>query len=652
MLTSEAAGLIINAAKGLLKIQRRVDQVLAEKEATEAPLAIPLPDIRRTPTLPQMRSALTKLLEDTNDDDPDPLDPDRDDIRDAVENDASRLFELMGRHLPEQALGPVISLNSEFVAALHPDWASDPDLRVAAFFVGAGRDFREKSYTWRLALTVADVVAEFGAENAALFVRDESAQGIVAAVLARFGEADLQRLDSTGDLLRVALAATLEGVLDARAFVRTGEAWVASLLDAIVAARAAMPEGQQGDFVLGLLRGEGYPRLVGSLLEAAATRLDEDEARDFKDVTADFLREVGDVVSSRPSFRGFFEDHWGDLLRAGLGALERNGPALMRGESPLLTAVLTAVARDLSTRPNSKLLSGDLLYGIANAAIGAVAANPDLVDDVVDQAWLGALIGSVTSTVANEGLRESFSKKGLEALWKDTLTAFARHPELIVERSELGRELLRGVLTALAETEALAAEELATAAVGGALSALGEHPELIEFQYTNLVASLSGKVGALVKARGLTRTQGGELLRVVTTTVSENPALLIDGEKRLVGWATDAVIAAAAEDGGGLLSGGMLTRVIEETITALGTSGRAALKNHSVADFPSELQALVTAGLVRAEKEMGNQIGLSAVPSVIGALVIAWSRGEIATSDAENDNFRRLFSELIARVAA
>ena len=164
MLTSEAAGLIINTAKGLLKIQRRVDQVLAEKEATEAPLAIPLPDIRRTPTLPQMRSALEKLLEDTKDDDPDPLDPDRDDIRDAVENDASRLFELMGRHLPEQALGPVISLNSEFVRALHPDWASDPDLRVAAFFVGAGRDFREKSYTWRLALTVRGKDYEYTGE--------------------------------------------------------------------------------------------------------------------------------------------------------------------------------------------------------------------------------------------------------------------------------------------------------------------------------------------------------------------------------------------------------------------------------------------------------------------------------------------------------
>jgi hypothetical protein len=43
---------------------------------------------------------------------------------------------------------------------------------------------------------------------------------------------------------------------------------------------------------------------------------------------------------------------------------------------------------------------------------------------------------------------------------------------------------------------------------------------------------------------------------------------------------------------------------------------------------------------------------LSSLPDLLHNLVLAWARGEIATIDPENDNFRRLFAELSELAAA
>jgi hypothetical protein len=87
-------------------------------------------------------------------------------------------------------------------------------------------------------------------------------------------------------------------------------------------------------------------------------------------------------------------------------------------------------------------------------------------------------------------------------------------------------------------------------------------------------------------------------------------------------------------------------------LTAMSRSGRAALKNHPQAVLLDQLTSLVQAGLVRAEKELGNRLERSAVPRLLGELVLAWARGEIATIDPDNDNFRRLFGEIAERTAA
>ena len=649
MLSNEAAGVVIKVAKGLIKLTKRVDQVLAEKEGVEGPLALPVPTLKLSPTKPKMRAALRKLLQDTQGDDPDPLGRDRDDIQHAVANDPSRFLEFMQRYLPGQAIAREIDPNKEFMKVLretHPGLAADPDFCVAAFYIGAGRDFRDKNYTWRLALTVVDVVAEFGADNVDLFARDEQIQSILGGVLKRFGEADVQSTDTTWDLVHAALSATLNGVIDARQYYNTGNQWVEALFDALIEARLAVPEAERDNYVIGLLQGQGYPLLVSSILEATAGRLNDDDIEDFRDVAANFLKDVAGIVKRKPRFENFFENHWGDLLRAGLRSVEKFGPVLLKGESPLLNKVLVAVSGELAKHPNSILLSSDAIYGIVDAAASAVAVSPDLVEDTINEAWLAALVSSVTSTVAKTGIRATFTKNGVEVLVKDTLSTFAKHSELIIDHPGLVRELLEGVLTSLSKVDVLAAEPLASAAVSGALSAISDHPELIKLKYGEFVASLSGKVAILVKERQLTRVQGIEVLKSVTDALAENPALFLAIEKRLVDWAIDAVVKAAHQSDSFLLAGTRLTDVIYGVVKALAKSGNAALKNHEAAVLALQLEEVLMAALKRAEKELGNLISLSSLPDLLHNLVLAWARGEIATIDPENDNFRRLFAEL------
>jgi hypothetical protein len=223
---------------------------------------------------------------------------------------------------------------------------------------------------------------------------------------------------------------------------------------------------------------------------------------------------------------------------------------------------------------------------------------------------------------------------------------------LIIDHPGLTRELLEGVLMSLSKVEVLAAEPLASAVVRGALSAISDHPELIKLNYGEFVASLSGKIGILVKERQITGVQGIEVLESVTEALAENPALFLDIEKRLVDWAIDAVVKVAHEGDGFLVAGTRLAEVICAVVGALAKSGKAALKNREAAVLALQLEEVLMAALKRAEKELGNRISLSSLPDLLHNLVLTWARGEIATIDPENDNFRRLFAELSELAAA
>jgi hypothetical protein len=660
MIPPQAAALAIEIAKGVIKLTKRIDLVLAEKEAVEGPLALPVPAVGLMPGKGRMRKVLRDLLAETKEHDPDPLGPDREAIAEVVgagaASEKTALFAFVKLYAPKVANERHLDLDASFMVALkaaRPEMAADPDLAIAAFYVSSGSDVRNKSYTWRLALTVVDVVAEFGGENAALFTRDERMQGVVSAVLRRFGEADVDKTDSTRELLHAALSATLNGALDARGKLGVENDWLEAVLDALVKARDSVPKEQQANFLLGLVRGEGYPALVASVLEVAAGRINADEVVNFKDLAADFLVRVAGIVKQKEDFEGFFQDHWGDLLRAGLLAAEKNGPALL-GDEKLLGTILGRVAGDLAKQPNNRLLSSEVLFGIVNSVAAAAAANPEEIEELLgpNKRWLSALIGSVTGTVADRGIRKTFTQQGVTVLFQDTFAVFAEQPELLVKDNELAGALVGGVLKELSAVEAFGVQDLASAALGGALSGLAANPGVLEFEYSEGVASFAGRVGTLVAEKKLTGVQGRDILGAVTASFAENPQLFLDLELKLAEMVVAAVTHAAQDRPAALVAGVTLTATVGEVVSALGRSGRAALKNHPAAEMVGQLEAVVAAGLSRGEVELGHRIGLPSLPATIGMLVEAWAQGKVAQLDPDNANFQKLFSELADRAAA
>jgi hypothetical protein len=658
MLSTEAAGLAIKIATGLIKISSRIDVILAEKESVEGPLAIPVAEVRLPPTQARMLRALRELLNDTENEDPDPLAGDRDELRDTVDNhpqQRARLFEFMQRYLPEQALGRQLDLNGKFLTALRdarPDLAADPNLLITAFYISSGADYRNKDYSWRIALTVVDVLAEFGAENMSLFTRNKELQSLAGTVLQRFASADIQAADSTQVLLRTALSATLNGALDARLNAATSDHWVGSILDALLVSREALPAEQQDNYIAGLLQGRGYPLLIATVLDMGAAKLDSDNADAFKLVATEMLGEVAGIISEKPGFENFFNDHWGDILRAGLMSVQRHGPALLNGESRVLNEVLIAVASDLSKHASNKQLPESLVLGIVHTALACAATEPSLIDTAADKPWLTVLISSIATTMTNRGIRSGFSKQALEQLLQDTLETFALNPALIIENPGLARDLTQGVLKAMNGSESIAAEELASAAIEGVLPIIASHPVMISYKYPRFIAAFTGKTAVLVKDRQLSRQQASAILRVMGPALADNPSLFLDTEKRLAEWVLHTIVMLADSEQGKLLAGATLVSVVEKVLYAQARSGRAALKNQPAALLQDQLAAVLGAGLVRAEAEIGNRMCLSALPTVLGQLVIAWNQGEIATVDPDNDNFRRLFGEFADQAAA
>jgi hypothetical protein len=338
MISTEAAGLILSITQGVVKLGGRIDRLLAEKDATTSDYIIPMPEVRGGPGGVQKKNELKALLGETANQIPDPLAPNRDEIQALLLQDPpdpAQVGKWYKQFFPDKAVQPVIDPDTEFVKALKSGFPSmdleAESTRYAAFCIAAGRDDREIGYPFRTAMTVVDVLTEFGAENTALFIRDDNVRPLVQSILQRFSNPDLESFTVWSPLLRNALSATLNGVLDSKENWQGENEWVNGLLNALVTAR----EEAGDDYLLGLFQGKGYRLLISDGLSQAASVLDDEDAGHFEQIAGDILKQAAPLVeANQNNFRGFFQEHWGDLFRAGLGSLEKHGPQLLQDDSP------------------------------------------------------------------------------------------------------------------------------------------------------------------------------------------------------------------------------------------------------------------------------------------------------------------------------
>jgi len=656
MITTEATLLIISITQGLIKLSGRVDRVMAEKEATTGDFILPMPSLSAGPGGFEMVDDLKKLVADTAGKDPDPLKPHRNEIMELVAEDTPdplKISELYKRFFPKRAVYSLINPDDQFLKQLKQRLPSldltDENSVYAAYSIAAGRDGREIGYPWRTALLVVDVLAEFGAANASMFIHDKKIQPIVQSVLAGFSQPDLEKFDTWSTLLRHALGSTLDGLLDSREVWQGENEWIKAAINALVSTR----EKAGDDYLLGLFQGRGYGLLISEGLSAASTVLSDEDAGPFENIMSDILTEASTLVQADDTnFAPFFQDHWGDLFRAGLNSLEKHGPVILKDESPILRESLMAMVKELAKTTDKEFLSNETLFKLTDAVVGAVAAKPDLITKDIEEPWLKALITSVTRTLGDQGIRRSFSKEGLEGFVNGTLEVFAEHPGLIIENPGLVQDMVAGILKQVSGVDRFKAEAIALAAVEGALDALTDNPALQDKPYVAVLAGFAGRVSKLVADKTITGIQAADIITAGTEEIMSNPVLFIELENRLAEVVVDAVVKAAEMDPANLLYGTILVASVDQLLEVAARHGRLMIGDGSLQETTDRLANIITAGLKRAEVELGRTMNFPALPIVISGLVAAAIRGELATVDPEDPEFQKLFADLAVGAAA
>ncbi len=650
MLSSEAIGVTLKIAKGIIKLTRQIDLVMAEKQAVQGELALALPAFSSGLTPNEIINELTDFYQNETS----LTAKEKTTIADACNNPVvNELEQLVTTYLPDLSLFSNIDLESDFIKKMRkvrPEWVGDQDIMLSAYYIRSGKDKRNKSYKWRLALTVVDVLAEFGAENIALFTKDEKVQNIVGAILQRFGDSDLQKLDTNKAILKMMISATMNGLLDAKENFDIDNKWIIVAIDSLSDARASLPADKQDEFLIGLIEGKSYPLLVGHILSNTAKSLDDTNADAFTKISTDFLKRSSSLLiqTNSTKFSDFFNDHWGDLLRAGFKTVEIHGPGLIEGESPLLAKVLESIAKNLASTENNLFLSSEMLVGIVNASVSTIAENPDLVDEIISQAWLSALTNSIAGSVANAGINAVFTKSGLETMAKDVLKTFAEHPELIVDKEGIPQDLLKSILTEFKGLDSFSAEALAIATVSSSLKTISEHPELIKFKYPELIASIAGKTGLLVKAKKISKIQGVDLIGIISTSLAENPKLFNDLGSTITSKIIDLVVSLSKEKNALLISGATLLNLVQNILANIATYGRTIMAdlNNDFTVLIDQFETVLKAGLAEGELQLGKLIGVRSISPVLAELIKAWAKGELTLINLDDNNFKILFKEL------
>jgi hypothetical protein len=650
MISPSTASLVIGVARGLIKLGDRADLLLAEKAVTSAAVAIPMPKVN----LPELDRAtkvekLQGMLDATAGRSPDPLRPDRKAIAElmlAADHHPDEIDAVFERVFPGQSIAVDIDPDGEFLTALRARFPTldlvDEDTRKACFYCAAGRDTRELAYPARMALLVADVLAEFAAENTALIVRDEGARKIVESVLERFAQPQLEAYTAWSPLLRHTLGATVDGLLANRDALASAKPWFDAVLDALAIARDDTETGQ--DFVTGLVRGKGYRTLLASGLLVAGERLAADGAEPYKQIAADVLRAAAPhVTQGSQSFATFFQDNWGDLLRAGLTSVARYGPTLLEGKQPIVREATLALVQELAHTPSASLFSGETLHGIANAVIGTVATRPELMDAGIREAWVKDLVGALATTASDAGLEKSLTREGLRDAFRTAAVVLGQHPELLSKQPAERVEMIGAVLRSVSAAGTVDARTLATGALTAVLARIGEQPQLLDTRYAEILSGFAGQMAQRVTSGTLTSAQATDIIDAAAEAVLRNPELFARFEGNLASAIVSGVLRGSQASGLELLGGRLLVNVLGESLRVVALRGRDLVETATEQAFVAKVADTIAAGLTRSHQELGRRLDMTSVPLVLAGLLAAVARSEISTIDPGDPKFQEVF---------
>ena len=651
MILPGTASLILSVAQQLIKLGGRLDRLMAQRAAVESDLVLSMPTLRLGNAQAQF-ALVTKALADTAGQQPDPFGPDRAALLKQLAQPDPGFDALFAKYFPDQLMGLGVSPDTEQLAALQKafpglDWKK-PAIRIAAFAIAAGDNPQQISYTARIALAVTDTLLEFGADNTALFVRDEKLRGIIESVLQRFAQPDWAGYEQWNPLLQTALKTTLNAALDVGEQLPAKNPWLDGVLDALVAARAAVPEKDRDNYLLSLIQGEGVPLLLSQGLLVASDRLGQNQAAPFKLVAADVLAAAAPFIQNRanPDLGRFFRDHWGDLLRAGLTSLDKHGDSLLTPDQPLLNDVLKALVQQLSTTPDAGFLTSETLHQLADTAIDIVAANPGEIPGIENKPWLREFLATAAQTAKQLTAKKLFTKEAAEALVLDAIGVLAQHPDLIVKQQGLPLTLATDVLTAVARLKRLDARTLVEAALRATLNAIANDASLAAGKFGSAITTVASQLATLVGNGKITGTQAADIATAAIGATARNPQLFAGLQKDIAGLVITTVQEIVPNKPDAPWASRLLVPIISEVLLAVARSGGPAATSQPIAKLKTLLSDVLAGGLKLASDELGRSIDLDGIPPVLGGLIARALRGDLKNFTPTSSDFAIAFATL------
>lgn len=656
MIVSDSAALILSAVQQLVKLGGRIDALMAQATAVKSDLVLGMPALQLANLSAQIALA-RKTLQATSRQQPDPFGSDRRAFEQQValaQPDAS-FDDLFAKYFPDAAGGLVVTPDAAYLKQLQQafpglNW-KDPGVRLAAFAIAAGGDDRQISYNARVALAVVDTLLEFGAATTPQLVHDEKLNGILLVVIQRFAQPDWDQFEQWNPLLQTTLKVTLNAALDVGQTLPPDNPWLAGLLDALAQARTAATNPD--DYLLGLFHGQGVHLFLTKGLLIAGDRLDDDQSDVFKQVAADVLKSAIPFVEdpAKPEFRTFFEDHWGDLLRAGLSSLADHGDGLIDPGKPLLGTVLKAVVHQLAETPDPGFLSSETLCRLTETAIGVVADHPDQLSGAAAKPWLRDLLAAAAQTAKQLTLKKLFTPAAAEALTLEAVGVLAKYPNLIVSGNGLPLTLTTEILSSVAELKRVDARALGETTIRAALNAIAHDPGLITGQFGPVVTAVATQLSDFVAQGKLNSDEAAAIASTAIDAIARNPRIYAGLQKNIAGAVVSAVQRALPADNAA--TSWARSRVVEiagVTLSAIARSGAPLAKTRTAAQLETLLANVLAGGLTLADQRLGTSVDLNDIAPILGGMVGEALRGKLTTFDPAAADFIAAFDALASQV--
>jgi len=156
------------------------------------------------------------------------------------------------------------------------------------------------------------------------------------------------------------------------------------------------------------------------------------------------------------------------------------------------------------------------------------------------------------------------------------------------------------------------------------------------------------------------RTRNGELsaasaqaiIDSAAAIIASNPKLLIREQERLAALIVGSVADAVHGQADFPLNAPGLIELVSESLMVIAAHGRSVRGDESVEDLAIRMQAVIRAGLEKAEKEVGRSLDRGSVPAVVGALLRRWALDEVETLAIDDPRFEWVFDEVLRSVLA